>query len=123
MSNESGSRFRDAWIEGIKRHFPGEPKAGYIAPWEEMPEWEQTAAAAVYEQVRHFIATSDGAIAHLAPVQRGQFIAACWNAQIHRLLPSPKASYVAPWEELPDWQRATDMDIFTHIERLESQRG
>jgi hypothetical protein len=34
----------------VCRHFPGEPKPGYINPWNDMPEWEQAAATAVYCQ-------------------------------------------------------------------------
>ncbi|MEU6246078.1 hypothetical protein [Glycomyces sp. NPDC047010] len=119
MSNEAGQRFRTAWIMGVKRHFPGEPKAGYIVPWEEMPAWEQAAATAVYEQVRQFIAISDGTTARLSADQRGQFVAACWNAQVHKHLESPKPSYVAPWEALPAWQREVDADIFAAIEEHE----
>lgn len=54
MSN-SGHSFRQAWIEGVKRHFPGEPKPGYISPWDEMPEGEQDAATAVYLQIEQFV--------------------------------------------------------------------
>jgi hypothetical protein len=120
MSDQPGQRFRTAWINGVRRHFPGEPKPGYVAPWAEMPDWEQAAAEAVYEQVRHFIQISDGSTAKLTPSQRGQFIGACWNAQVHKHLGSPKPSYVAPWEELPDWQRAVDADVFTEIEHFET---
>lgn len=45
---ERGRVFRDAWILGVMRHYPGEPKVGYIAPWEETPDWERESAAAVY---------------------------------------------------------------------------
>src|SRR6266849_8626284 len=36
-----GRFFREAWIQGVKRYFPGTPKESYIAPWEAMREWEQ----------------------------------------------------------------------------------
>ncbi len=29
-----------------------------------------------------------------------------------------KASYVADWDQLPEWQQQTDADIFEHIEQL-----
>ncbi len=35
---EHGRVFREAWIEGVRKHYPGEPKAGYVAPWEETPD-------------------------------------------------------------------------------------
>lgn len=61
MAQTEGARlFREAWIAGVRRHFPGEPKPGYVAPWEETPRWEREAAGAVYEQVRQFLAVSGG---------------------------------------------------------------
>lgn len=33
MSQNEGARlFRKTWIAGVRRHFPGEPKAGYDTP-------------------------------------------------------------------------------------------
>ncbi|TGZ17314.1 hypothetical protein DV517_22870 [Streptomyces sp. S816] len=33
MSNAEGARlFREAWIAGVRQHFPWEPKAGYVTP-------------------------------------------------------------------------------------------
>jgi hypothetical protein len=117
VSAEPGRVFRNAWISGVKRHYPGEPKPGYIAPWDETPEWERQAAAAVYEQVRAFIETSGGNTSKLSREQRGRFVAVCWIAQIHKHVPEPKPSYVADWDALPDWQQQTDADIFDHIEQ------
>lgn len=115
MDNPGGRTFRDAWIAGVKKHFPGEPKPGYVAPWDEMPEWEQASAAAVYQLVRELIETSAGATAKLSRQQKGQFIALCWITQIYKHFPEPKPSYVADWNDLPQWQRETDADIFEHI--------
>lgn len=44
-------------------------------------------------------------------------MALCWIAQIHKHIPEPKRSYVADWNDLPEWQRQTDADIFEEIER------
>ncbi|WP_329426042.1 hypothetical protein OG339_38000 [Streptosporangium sp. NBC_01495] len=117
MSNEPGRSFREAWIAGVKQYYPGEPKPGYITPWDDTPEWERQAAAAVYGQVRDFIAVSDGATARLGREQKGRFVALCWIAQIYKHISDPKPGYVADWDELPEWQRQTDADIFEHIER------
>ncbi len=92
------------------------PKPGYVAPWEEMPAWEQESAIAVYEQVRHFVLLSGGACTKLTRSQKGRFVCLCWIGQMFKLFPEPKASYVADWEQLPDWQKETDADIFTAIE-------
>lgn len=116
-TEEHGRTFRDAWIAGVRKHFPGEPKPGYIAPWEEIPGWERQAAAAVCEQVRQFIDISGGTTAKLTREQKGRFVATCWIAQIHKHIPDPKPAYVADWDELPGWQQQTDADIFEHIER------
>lgn len=114
---EPGRMFRKAWIAGVRRHYPGEPKPGYVTPWEDTPGWERDSAAAVYEQVRQFIKTADGATAKLTREQKGRFVALCWIAQIFKHFPNPKASYVADWSDIPEWQRETDSDIFEHIEQ------
>jgi hypothetical protein len=114
---EPGRVFREAWIAGVRRHFPGEPKPGYITPWDDTPEWERVSAAAVYEQVRAFIDSAGGATAKLTREQKGRFVALCWIGQIFKHIPDPKPSYVADWKDLPQWQRDTDADIFEHIER------
>ena len=111
-----GKTFREAWISGVKKHYPGEPKPAYISSWADMPAWEQQSAAAVYDQVRHVIHTSDGAASKLTRTQKGRFVALCWIAQIFKHIPDPKPSYVADWDELPQWQRETDADIFRRIE-------
>lgn len=117
MSNEQGRTFREAWIAGVKRHYPGVPKPSYIAPWNETPDWERECAAAVYEQVRHFVEVSAGSTSKLSRAQKGRFVALCWIAQIYKHIPDPKPGYVADWDELPAWQRETDADIFEQIER------
>lgn len=116
MPIEPGRVFRDAWIAGVKKHYPGEPKPGYIVAWEETPQWERQAATAVYEQVRTFVEISAGNTSKLSREQRGRFVALCWIAQIHKHIAEPKPSYVADWHKLPDWQQQTDADIFDHIE-------
>lgn len=115
---EPGRIFREAWIEGVLKHFPGEPKPGYITPWEETPDWERASAAAVEEQVRTFVEASAGRTSKLTREQRGRFIAICWIAQIYRHIPDPKPSYVADWADLPAWQQETDADIFERIEQM-----
>lgn len=53
------------------------------------------------------MAASDGAAARLTRAQKGQFIAACWTAQIYLRIPDRKPAYVAPWEDLPSRQQET----------------
>ncbi|WP_406638044.1 hypothetical protein [Amycolatopsis sp. WGS_07] len=120
MPEEPGRIFRDAWIAGVKRHFPGEPKPGYITPWEETPDWERASATAVYAQVRQFVEVSGGNTAKLSRAQKSRFVALCWIAQIYQHIPDPKPAYVADWDQLPQWQQETDADIFEAIETLVS---
>ncbi|WP_327591434.1 hypothetical protein OHA25_60410 (plasmid) [Nonomuraea sp. NBC_00507] len=115
--SEAGRVFRAAWINGVRKHYPGEPKAGYVTPWEETPQWEQDAATAVAEQVHAFIKSTNGTTAKLTREQRGRFIAICWTGQIYKHFVDPKPSYVADWDDLPAWQKETDADIFDHIEQ------
>jgi hypothetical protein len=123
VATESGRIFRDAWIAGVQKHYPGKPKPGYVAPWDEMPEWERQAASAVYGQVRAFIEVSEGNTAKLTSEQKGRFVALCWIAQIHKYIPSPRPGYIADWDDLPEWQQRTDSDIFEHIEEVAVEEG
>ena len=100
-----GQVFREAWISGVQRHYPGVPKEGYIAPWEKMPEWEQKSAQAVYEQIEQFVQVSGGKTQKLSREQRGRFVALCWLGQVYKHFEAPKPSYVADWGELPTWQQ------------------
>lgn len=115
--SESGRIFREAWIAGVGKHYPGEPRSSYITPWDDTPDWERASAAAVYAQVAAFVETSAGNTVKLTREQRGRFVATCWIAQIHKHIPDPKPGYVADWDGLPEWQRETDADIFDAIER------
>jgi hypothetical protein len=117
LPNEQGRVFREAWIAGVKKYFPGEPKASYIAPWDETPDWERASAAAVYDQVRAFVEATDGHTSKLTRAQKGRFVALCWIGQIYKHIPDPKPAYVADWDDLPEWQQETDADIFEHIEQ------
>ncbi len=101
MQVERGQAFREAWIAGVRKYYPGEPKAGYIASWEETPEWERKSATAVYDQVRAFIEATHGNTAKLTRAQKGRFVALCWIGQIFTHFPDPKPAYVADWDELP----------------------
>lgn len=101
----------------VNGHYPGEPKPGYIAPWEEMPDWEQASAQAVFEQVRGFVVASGGSTSNLTREQKGRFVALCWIGQVFHRIENPKHAYVADWAYLPEWQKETDADIFEHIEQ------
>ena len=118
MSSEVGHVFREAWIAGVRRHYPGEPKPGYITPWDETPEWERASATEVFRQVRDFVEATNGRAVKLTREQRGRFVALCWTGQIFRHFDDPKPSYVADWDDLPGWQQQTDADIFDHIAGL-----
>ena len=117
MQVERGRVFREAWIAGVRKYYPGDPKPSYIAPWDETPEWERESATAVYDQVRAFIQATDGKTAKLSRTQKGRFVALCWIGQIYKYFPDPKPSYVADWDDLPQWQQETDADIFERIEQ------
>jgi hypothetical protein len=116
LPDEQGRRFREAWIAGVGKHYPGEPKPSYVTPWDDTPEWERDSAATVYAQVRTFIDATGGASSKLSREQKGRFVALCWLGQIYKQFPDPKPAYVADWADLPEWQRATDADIFETIE-------
>lgn len=116
VNAQRGRIFREAWISGVTRHHPGEPKASYLAPWAETPAWERESAAAVYGQVRAFLEATDGGAAKLNRAQKGRFVA-LWIGQIFKHFPNPKPAYVADWDDLPRWQQETDAGIFECIEQ------
>lgn len=123
LDREAGGRyFREAWITGVNRHYPGTPKSGYVAPWSEMSEWEQKAAITVYAKTQAFIRAGQQTGIYPTPEQGGRFISEAWNVQVYRHIPDPKPGYVADWEDLPGWQRETDTDIYSAIE-AEVRRG
>lgn len=117
MASEHGRIFREAWIASVTQHYPGIPKASYIAPWDETPEWERESVAAVYDQVCAFIKATAGNSAKLTRSQKGRFVALCWIGQIFKHFPDPKSGYVADWDDLPRWQQEVDADIFERIEQ------
>lgn len=116
MTDEPGRIFREAWIAGVHRHYPGDPKPGYVAPWDETPGWERKAAAGVYALIRNFLTSTEDAATKLSRRQKSQFVAAAWTAQIFLRFDEPKPSYTADWEDLPEWQQETDADIFEAVE-------
>ncbi len=123
LEEQQGRLFRAAWIKGVQKHYPGTPKHGYIASWEEMSAWEQKAASAVYGKTRTLILAGlrQGPPTSLAPEQGGRYISEAWNVQVYRHIEKPKPTYVADWENLPEWQQLTDADIFTAIEQAVDQ--
>ena len=116
VSTDGGRAFREAWITGVPKHYPGDPKPGYITPWEDTPDWERASAAAVHAQVRAFLHITDGKATQLSRAQKGKFIAVAFAGQIYKHIPDPKPGYVADWDDLPTWQQETDADIFEAIE-------
>ncbi|WP_280457678.1 hypothetical protein [Nocardia carnea] len=120
---DRGRIFRGAWIEGVRSFYPGEPKPGYVAEWDKMPEWEQSAAIAVFDQTTAFLATTGGSAAKLTPGQKGRWIALCWIGQIYKHFSDPKPSYVADWDGLPQWQQKVDTHIFEVIEKAFAADG
>jgi hypothetical protein len=116
VHDERGRVFREAWIAGVTKYYPGEPKPGYITPWEQTPDWERDSATAVYDQIRAFIDTTNGSTAKLTRAQKGRFVAVCWIGQIYKHFAEPKPGYIADWDDLPTWQQETDIDIFERIE-------
>ena len=113
---EPGRVFREAWVSGVRSHYPGEPKPGYVAPWEDTPDWERASATAVFEQVQAFVIATNSNTVKLTREQKGRFVALCWIGQIFRHIEDPKPSYVADWDDLPQWKKDTDSDIFERIE-------
>jgi hypothetical protein len=121
VDREQGGRLvRNAWIEGVKQYFPDTVKESYIAPWEQMRDWEKEIVSVIYQQVRAFILAgveNRQPVGHLTREQGGRLVREIWVGQVYRLIPDPKETYVAPWEKMPSWEQEVDMDMFRAIEQ------
>jgi hypothetical protein len=118
----AGRLLRTAWVEGVERHHPGRPGEGHLSPWDELADWERDGASTVAEQIAQFVVAAQGRTGRLTRAQRGQFVATCWIAQVHRHFSEPRLSSIIPWEELPEWQQQTDAHVFDVIERAVAER-
>ena len=119
LNREEGGRlFREAWIAGVKKHFPGTPKPGYIAPWESMPDWEKEIVTEIYAQMQALIqaGAQDEQVTRLNREQGGRVIRIAWIGQVYKHIPDPKPSYVCNWEEISSWEQEVDRDIFEKIQ-------
>jgi len=119
LNREEGGRFfREAWIAGVNKHFPGTPKPGYVAPWESMPDWEKEIVTEIYAQMQALIqaGAQDEQVTCLNREQGGRAIRIAWIGQVYKHIPEPKPAYVCNWEEMPSWEQKTDMDVFEMIQ-------
>lgn len=115
-----GRIFRDAWIKGVKSHYPGEPEESYVRPWEQMDKWEQESAIAVFLQLRGFLLAGiqNKQLSSLTREQGGRLVRIAWVAQMYKHFPNPEPAYVYDWEEMSDdWERSADMDLFQAVEK------
>jgi hypothetical protein len=115
MSERGWRATRQAWIDGVKHYFPGEPKASYVKVWEDMDAWEQEAVKALYEHMRRIILPSLEAGVSLPTEHGGYLVGAIWNILMFQLLSNPKESYVKHFDQLDEWQQKTDMKMFEAI--------
>lgn len=119
MDREQGGRFfRQAWIDGVNKYYPGTPKPSYIAPWENMPDWEKDVVTALYEQAHTFVKAGiqDRQAPCLNREQGGRFIRIGWIGQVYKHVPDPKPAYVCKWEDMSSWEQEVDIDIFQAIQ-------
>jgi hypothetical protein len=118
----AGRLFRTAWVEGVGRHYPGTPRPGHLAAWEELSDWERDSSVTVADQIARFVLAAGGRTSRLTRAQRGQFVVTCWIAQVHRHVAEPSVAAITPWEELPEWQRQTVAHVFDVLERAVVER-
>ncbi|MEU9047953.1 MULTISPECIES: hypothetical protein [unclassified Kitasatospora] len=55
MAEDGGRIFREARIAGVCKHLPGDPKPGYITPWDELPKWQQETDADIFETIERTV--------------------------------------------------------------------
>ena len=119
----AGRLLRTAWVEGVGRHHPGTSRARAIDAWEELAPWVQQSSCTVAEQIAGLVVAANGRTTRLTRAQRGQFVATCWIAQVHRHQSEPPVSSITPWDEMPDWQRQAVAHVFDVIEQAVIERG
>ncbi|MEU6712877.1 hypothetical protein ABZ897_15465 [Nonomuraea sp. NPDC046802] len=56
--NELGRIFRQAWISGVLKHYPGEPKPSYVADWGELPAWQRETDADIFDHIEQITKAS-----------------------------------------------------------------
>ena len=124
MDQEEGGRFfRNAWIRGVQHHYPGTPKQSYIAPWENMSQWEKDIVTEIYSQMQALIGAGvqAGQATHLTREQGGRIIRLAWVGQVYKHISEPKPAYVCNWEDMSSWEQEVDMDIFEAIQAVVHQ--
>lgn len=115
MDQESAGRLvRQAWIDGVKQFYPETPKSSYIAPWEEISEWERSIVIEIYQQVRAILLAGEPST-RLTPEQGGRLVRLIWIGQVYKHIRDPKPAYVCNWEELAEWEQSTDIGMFKAI--------
>lgn len=117
MTLEQGGRLvRQAWINGVHTYYKGEVKDSWVAPWEQMREWEQQVIMGVYEDVSKFVQANDGN--SLSREQGGMLVREAWIVHCYKTLgPDVKPAYVGSWEDMPKWEQDVDCDMYEAIER------
>lgn len=53
----------------MRKHFPGEPNAGYATLWDEIPDWKREDAGAVHDRVVQLLDVSAGNASRLSREQ------------------------------------------------------
>lgn len=110
-----GRRFRQSWINAVRRYHPGTPNPAHLVPWDAMTAWEQQTADTVAIRLAEFISSAGKGARKLDPDEQSQLVTAMWNAHVRCFHPDPGPSYTTPWNELPTWRRNVNTDIFEDL--------
>lgn len=118
MTREQGGRIvRQAWIDGLYKHYQGTVKESWVAPYDDMRDWERHVIHGVFEDVSAFL-LAGGPLNRLSREQGGMLVREAWIVQCYKILGADvKPAYVGPWHEMPAWEQAVDSDMFDAIVR------
>jgi hypothetical protein len=116
MTREQGGRIvRQAWIDGVHKHFEGSVKDSWVSPYDEMRDWERDVIHGVFDDVSAFL-LAGGQSNQLSREQGGMLVREAWIVQCYKVLgPNVKPAYVGPWHEMPKWEQEVDCDMFEAI--------
>jgi hypothetical protein len=116
---DGGRFFHELWVTLTQKYSPDSSFVGHLVPWDELEEWEQKKAIAIYEVIQHFLWTMKWPHDHLPQEEKGQFVYICWLAQNLKQASHFERASVVEWKGLSEWQREVFIHIFENIEEFQ----
>ena len=117
MNREQGGRLvRQAWIDGVHKHYDGKVKDSWVSSYDDMRDWERDIIQGVFEDVSAFVQANNRNT--LSREQGGMIVRQAWIVHCFKVLGhNVKPPYVEPWDEMSSWEQEVDCDMYEAIAR------